>query len=266
MINKQRKQNFKDSHAMKATPYQAELKNKEVELYPQDLLEEHGFNDGWILVDFFNAWWQDREISYKYAVSTKEKRNNNLLRDYFSLEVLTLEVVHTFLIPKLANVDSAQIRRYWPEYFPLAKSYNPVRIYLNSNSLAEAANMKRVLEGCPPIKVSKDEIFKIADRLFLGVSKEMILLNHFLLDGKYEDNNSFAREYKKAYKNLPPLKATEEFVVREFLSKLKKYKADTITLALDLAKSREYSSKSKLGFKSVLESIKTAELVLNSSR
>jgi hypothetical protein len=234
----------------------------QIELNPLDLMEENGFNNGWILVDFFNQWWQDREISEKYKVSNNEKKNNNILRSYFSLEVLTLEVVSRLLLPKLVEVDTNQIQRFWPEHFPLAKSYNPIRVYLQSNNLTEASRMKRILSNSEAVKVSKNEIFAIADELFLGVRKEMLMLNDFILDGKYEDFNLFAKEYKKAYKAAKPLKATEEFVVRDFLCKVATYKPDTILLALDLAKSREYNSKSKLGFKSLMESIKTAELVL----
>lgn len=241
---------------------QIRTKTDLVELNPGDLMEENGFNNGWILVDIFNQWWQEREISEKYKVSDNEKKNNNILRSYFSLEVLTLEVVSRLLLPELKNVDITQIKRFWPEYFPLAKSYNPIRVYLYSNNLAEASQMKRILSSSKIIEVSKREIFDIADELFLNVRKEMLFLNYFILDGKYEDHNLFAKEFKKAYRNAKPLKATEEFVVREFLNKVSAYKTDTIMLALDLAKSREYNSKSKLGFKSLMESIKTAELVL----
>ena len=254
---------MKDSTFMNSTKIGFVRADKDfIELNPIDLMEENGFNNGWILVDFFNQWWQDRQISENYKVSNNEKKNNNILRSYFSLEVLTLEIVSRHLLPKLIEVDTNQIQRFWPEHFPLAKSYNPIRVYLQSNNLAEASRMKRILNNSETVKVSKKEIFEVADELFLNIRKELLILNDFILDGKYEDFNLFAKEYKKAYKDAKPLKATEEFVVRDFLKKISTYKSDTIILALDLAKSREYSSKSKLGFKSLMESIKTAELVL----
>ena len=231
-------------------------------LQPRDLLEEHGFSDGWILVDIFNLWWLERDIVAKYGVCENERKNNTILRSYFSLEVLTIEVVVRHLLPKLNKIDTDQIKRFWPEHFPLAKSYNPIRVYVNSNNLLLASEIKHYLNSCDPVLVSKDEIYRLADELFLGVSKELLLINDYILDGKYEEYNNFNSEYKKAFRSYHPLKATEEFVVRAFLEKLRKENPDTLYLGLDLAKSRSYSKNLKLSFKSMSESIKTARLVL----